>query len=307
MKPFIPLLASMLFTVAASAQYDAGEHTFSRDGKTITDKILKYDFEEQLVVLEENGRYPLDTFSEEDQAYILHWNQVAGFMSSMRFKMEIDKRNWGRMKHEQTVTPFFMDAILIPGKKTPSHHVIMADDYEEYNALYMEAEGYTITLRNQNFFPIENITVESKVYFEQENYTEPDSLYVSSENEYDETVLTNKTRFLSETIPLIIPREEVTMHSECAIIIDHQVERNALVTTSEEGEDGDDTEESVDGFGDWDDHGRRRKGRVHGVWFRIGIKGLDGEMIWREITSPSSIDSKVNWEGFLSDQEEEEE
>lgn len=305
MRKLVHLLATALLACAASAQFVADEHTFTKDGKSITDKITKYDFEEQLVFLEQNGRHPLDTFSEEDQAYIFHWNQVNGFMSTMRFKMSVDKKTWGQMKHEQTVTPYFMDAILIPGKKTPNHHVVMAEDYEEYNALYLEGEGFTITLRNQNFFPIENIVVESKVYYEQEQYTTPDSLFLSSESEYSDTVSTNKIRFLSESIPIIIPREEVAMHSECAIIVDHQVERSALVSTSGNEDEEEDTEETIDGMGEWDDHGRRRKGRVHGVWFRVGIKGLDGEMVWREITSPSSLDSKVNWEGFLEDQEEE--
>ncbi|VGO15355.1 hypothetical protein PDESU_03938 [Pontiella desulfatans] len=315
-KYLLQSVVAALLTSAAVAQYDAGQHTFSKDGNTITDKILKYDSEEEQVTLENNGRHPLKTFSPADQEYIIHWNQVAGFMSTMRFKMDIAKSNWARMKHEQTITPFYMDAIQIPGKKTPNHRVIMVDDYEEYNVIYMEAEGYSITLRNQNFFPIENLTVESKVYYEQENYTTPDSLFVSSESSYTDTVETNKVRFLSESIPIIVPREEVTMHSECAIIVDHQVDRNALVTTSEDEdeeddesddseEDEEDAEETIEGFGDWDNHGRRRKGKVIGVWFRIGIKGLDGEMIWREAIEPTSLTKKYTWEGGVIDKDAE--
>ena len=290
------LLSVSLLAIISQAQET---HTFSNaDGQTLEDTIIKVDYEERLVTLENNGRVPFDTFSEADQAYILQWNQVEGFKSTMRFKMDIDKSNWARMKHEQTITPYFLDAVQIPGKKTPNHHIVIADDYEEYNAVYLEAEGYALTMRNQNFFPLENLVVESKIYFEQEEYIITDSLFVSSENEYYDTVTTNKVRFLSETVPIIIPREEVVMNSECAIIVDHQVDRNALITTSEgeEGGDSEETEETVEGFGDWDDHGRRRKGKVIGAWFRIGIKGTDGQMVWREITTPSSLADKFSWD-----------
>jgi hypothetical protein len=303
MKTPIFLLTVCLLAASAFSQ-DSTRRFSNAEGKTLDDRIVKYEYEEQMVVLEKNGRIPLDTFSAEDQEYILLWNQVEGFMSTMRFKMSVTKGSWASMKHEQTVTPYYMDAIQIPGKKTPNHHVVMIEDYEEYNAVYLEAEGYEITLRNQNFFPIENIVVESKVFFEQELYTTPDSLFLASESEYNDVVTSNKIRFLSETIPIIVPREDVVMQSECAIIVDHQVERSALVTTStEEGDEGDeemDEEEeptvTVEGFGEWDDHGRRRKGKVTGVWFRVGIKDTHGEMVWREITEPTSLAKKVSWE-----------
>ena len=297
----------ILTAIASSSSAQKEVHIFkNHEGKTLTDTLIKYDFEAKEIMLENSGKVPLATFSTDDQAYILHWNQVQGFKSTMRFKMDVKKSDWASMKYEQNVTPIFMDAVQIPGKKNPNHHIIVAEEYEEYNAIYLQAEGYEIKLRNQNFFPLENIVVESKIYYEQERYITPDSLFYSSENEYDDTVVINKVRFLSETVPIIIPREEVFLNSECAIIVDHQVERSSLASSSE-GEGGDDGEsegETIDGFGDWDDHGRRRKGRIHGVWFRIGMKDPEGEMVWREITSPSSLASKVNWDGFLSDQDD---
>ncbi|MEA2067916.1 MAG: hypothetical protein U9P12_01835 [Verrucomicrobiota bacterium] len=294
-KTLPPLIAALLLAVPAIAQDEM--HTFSNaEGKNLEDRIVKYDFDEKMVTLEENGLVPLDTFSQADQDYILLWNQVKGFKSTMRFKMEVKKGNWAQMKHEQTITPYFMDAIQIPGKKTPNHHVGMLEEYEEYNAVYLEAKGYAITLRNQNFFPIENLVVESKIYYEQENYITPDSLFLTIESEYYETETTNKVKFLSETVPIIIPREEVVLHSECATIIDHQVDRTSLATTSEGEDEDEDSTETTEDFGDWDDHGRRRKGRVNGVWFRIGIKDTNGEMVWREITEPTSIAKKVSWD-----------
>lgn len=285
------LLSLLACTTSAFAQFEKMEpRTFSNaEGKTLTDRIVQYDFENEEVTLETNGKVPLDTFSEEDQAFILHWNQVEGFKSTMRFKMELKKSTWARMKHEQNITPYYMDAIQIPGKRTPTHNVIMAEDYEEYNAVYLEAEGYEIKIRNQNFFPIENLTIESKIFYEQELYIVTDSLFASSENEYYDTVTTNRFRFLTETIPIIVPREDVFLNSESAIIIDHQVERSSLVSTTEGEEEEEETEE---GFGEWDDHGRRRKGRVLGVWFRVGVTGTDGEMVWRDITAPSSLIDK---------------
>ena len=241
----------------------------------------------------------VDSFSAADQAHILHWNQVNGFLSSMRFKMEVAKSNWARMKFEQNITPFYMDAIQIPGKRTPNHNVIMLEDYEEYTAIYMEAEGYEIKLRNQNFFPIENITIESRIFYEQEEYALNDSVFMSGENEFTDTLVTNKVRFLSETLPVIIQHEEVVLYSESAIITDHQIERTLIVSTSgndDDDEEMDDSTPDVEGFGDWDDHGRRKKGKVNGVWFRVGIKGLDGEMVWRDIASPTSLVDKYSWE-----------
>jgi hypothetical protein len=311
-----------LFTVAlliASAKARENEtHTFSNaEGQTLEDRILKYDFAGKLVTLEKKGRVPLDSFSQADQEYIIHWNQVQGFQSTMNFKMATRKRNWGQLKYEQTITPYYMDAVQVAGKKTPNHKIFMIDDYEEYNAVFLEADGYEITFRNQNMFPIENIVVESKVFFEQELYSTPDSLVISSESQYTDVATTNKVRFLSETIPIIIPREEVTMYSECAIVANHQLDRSVLVTTStEESEDGEDEEdleddedeedeedeeeleeaaEVIEGFGDWDDHSRQRKGRVIGAWFRVGIKDSNGEMVWRELQEPSSLSKKVSW------------
>ncbi|WP_372795496.1 hypothetical protein [Pontiella sp.] len=299
-----PLITALLCAVAlgAHAQFNTMEpRAFSNaEGKTLTDRIVKYDSETETVTFEKNGKIPLDTFSEADRKYILHWAQVEGFRSSMRFKLEVDKSSWASMKHEQNVTPYYIDAVQIPGKRTPNHTIIELEDYEEYTAVYLEAEGFEIKIRNQNFFPIENITVESKIFYEQEQYILPDSLFLSSENEYTDSVVTNRFRFLSETIPIIIPREEVFLNSEAAIIVDQQVERSSLVSTSnnedDSDDDSDDGTESVEGFGEWDDHGRRRKGRVLGVWFRVGIVGLDGEMVWRDIASPNSIMDK--WESF---------
>ncbi len=301
MKHLLNACATAVLLVSCAAARMEPRDFSNAEGKTLTDRIVKYDFEEREVTLETNGKIPLETFSPEDQKFILHWNQVEGFKSTMRFKLEVAKSSWARMKHEQNVTPYFMDAIQIPGKRTPNHNIIMVEDYEEYNAVYLEAEGFEIKLRNQNFFPLENLVVESKIFFEQEQYILPDSLFVSAESEYYDTVLTNKVRALTETIPIIIPREEVLLYSESAVIVDHQVQRSSLVssTTDEEGdEEGEEEggEEEMEGFGEWDDHGRRRKGRVTGVWFRVGVKDTNGEMIWRDISSPSSLVDK--WESW---------
>ncbi|MDF7806725.1 hypothetical protein P4E94_04690 [Pontiellaceae bacterium B12219] len=290
------LVAALVRTLPAQEAL----RTFSNaEGKTISDRIVKYDFEEKEVTLEKAGKHPIDSFSEADQAYILHWNQIQGFKSSMRFKTEIKKGSWARMKYEQNITPYYMDAIGIPGKKTPNHHIIMVDGYKEYNAIYLEAEGYELKIRNQNIFPLENLIVESKIFYEQERYILPDDFYYSDDRDYDETVLTNKVRYSSETIPVIIPREDVFIQSECAVVVDQQIERSALPNRSSSGET--DTDATIEGFGEWGDHGRRRKGRVHGVWFRIGMKDPDGNMVWREDTAPSSLIRKFTWQEEILD------
>jgi hypothetical protein len=296
MKCLRLLYLTALLALCATAQDE--KRTFTNTGgKTIHDRIIKFDYEKQTVTMEDNGNIPLDHFNPADQEYILHWNQVAGFTSTMRFKTELKKETWARLKHEQNITPYYMDAIQMPGKTTPSHLLVMLEDYEKYSALYLEAEGFSLKVRNQNFFPIENIVVESKVLTEQEQYQIHDDMFASRKNIYDDTVTTNRIRFTTETIPIIIPREEVFVYSPAGIIIDQQVEVNVLssaVESDEEEEEEETTE--FESFGDFDDHGRRRRGRVRGVWFRVGIKGLDGEMVWRDFTSPTSLKDK--WESF---------
>jgi hypothetical protein len=296
MKTSLLVLGLTILTPTLYAQSDL--RTFSNaEGETLQDRIVKYDHGEQVVTLEKNGRLPLPTFCEADQKYIQQWNRAEGFKSTMRFKIELQQKNWARMKHEQTITPFFLDAVGLPGKKTPIHHLLMLDDYEEYNAVYLEAKGYEIILRNQNFFPLENIVVESKVFYEQEYYTVPDDLLASMESEYNDVAITNKVRFLSETVPAIIPREEVVLHSDCAITVDHQVDRSNIADSSGEEDDEETGEESAaGGLGEWDDHGRRRTGKLIGIWVRIGTKDADGNMIWREMTDPTSLPDKVSWE-----------
>lgn len=304
-------LFACLFTVFGQEET---LHTFANaDGKTLQDRIVKYDFEKEQVTLEKNGSVPLSTFCEADRKYILHWNQIQGFTSTMRFKMDVEKKSWARMNHNQNITPYYMDAIKIPGKKTLSHNVLMLEEYQETTSLFFEAEGYILKLKNQNFFPVENITVESKVFYEQEYYAISDGMFASTEKTYEDTSVTNLMRFSSEIIPLIVPREEVLAYSDCAITVEHQLDRTAMTSTTTvetgggEGEEGEGTEEMteaeeiVEGFGEWDDHGRRRKGKVLGVWFRVGIEGLDGKMIWREITQPSSLAEKITWESGFSE------
>ncbi|VGO19780.1 hypothetical protein [Pontiella sulfatireligans] len=305
------LLSFAIGLMAGSALAEDELHTFSNsEGKTLQDRILKYDFKEHIVLLEEKGRVPLDTFSEADQEYILLWNQLNGFLSTMRFKTTLNKSRWASLKHEQNITPYFMDVVQLPGKQTPTHNLVMIEDYEEYNALYLEGEGFEIVLRNQNQFPIENIVVESKLFYEQEYYVIPDNLFNSENNEYTDTVTTNKVRFLSETVPVLIPLEEVVLYSECAPIVDHQIDRTSLVSETESESESDDEEEEttteIEGFGEWSDHGRRRKGRTTGVWVRIGIKGPEGEMVWRETTNPSTLSDKVSWDPIPEEPEEEE-
>jgi hypothetical protein len=189
------LIALIFFAGIAQAQKI---RTFSNtDGQTLRDKVVNYDHEKHIVTLDRSGRIPLATFSKADQDYILKWNMAKGFQSKPHFKIGIERSNWGQMKTEKTITPSLMDTLQVPGKETPTHTVVMVDEYEEYTALSLEAEGYTITLRNQNLFPIKNIVVESKIYFEQEQFVIPDDFFSSMENEYTDTATTNKVKFYS--------------------------------------------------------------------------------------------------------------
>ena len=81
---------------------NAIERVFSnRNGETLSDTIIKFDFDKQEVLFEKNGRIPLEVFHEIDQAYILQWNQQNGFASIMRPNPN-RTRSLARMKQEQT-------------------------------------------------------------------------------------------------------------------------------------------------------------------------------------------------------------
>jgi uncharacterized membrane protein YgcG len=313
-KSNVLLIVFLLSTLAYAQEI----RTFTTaDGQTFEDALKRFDYDNRIVELEERGKAPLDSFDPADQKFILKWNMVRGFQSKMRFKTELDRKTWARLKHEQTVTPYWMDALQTEGKEIPDHLVAMIEDYEEYTAIYLEAEGYSLTMANHNLFPLENIVVESKVFYEQEYYILPDDFFSSMDNDYRDTVTTNKVRFRVEKIPVMIPHERVILHSESAILLDHQIDRSSLETAEEEeGDDSGGTEDGggeggssggggssgaesigdiVEGFGDWDDHNRRRKGKLIGAWFRIGIEGPEGKMIWRELTEPASLPKKVSW------------
>ncbi len=295
-----PLFRIALPALIIGMQAATPKENFRHASKGILRDTLKgYNYQKREALFEKSGRIPLKTFSEEDQAYILHWNQLTGFTSTFRFKLEMKKKRWARMKHEQNRTPFYMDVFLIPKKSTPHHEVVEAEDYEEASACYLEAEGFELTLRNQNLFPLEQIVVESSIFYEQRSYLMGDSLFLGEENDFDETTVTNRIRRRSETIPLILPREEVVVYSAAAILADQQLERNVIVSGSgsgEESEEWNESEETVEGFGDWSDHNRRRRDKLIGVWFRVGVQNMDGEMVWREVSHPASLPDQVSWE-----------
>lgn len=308
LKAGVLLWSVVLFGLVGANAAEEGMHTFSNSkGEKLVDRIVKVDYEARIVSLARSGKVSIDAFSKADQDYILLWNQVAGFKTDMRFKMKIDKAKWGQLKIEQNVDPYFMDAAQVPGKQTPTHNVVLIEDFSEYNATHLEAEGYSLTLQNQNFYPIRNLIVESKVFYEQEYYKVPDDILQSSENIYDDVTKTDKVRYLSEEIPSIVPREKVTVYSECAPIINHQVQRNSDVleveeeVEVEEGQEDEDEEEPeteivIETLADLDDHARERQGKLLGVWFRVGIRDQNGEMVWRDICEPSSVKKKFSWE-----------
>lgn len=167
------------------------------------------------------------------------------------------------------------------------HHIVLLEDYEESTSLVLEAQGYEISLRNANLFPIENLTVESKVYYEQEEYVIPEDLFKSANKDYTDTTTTTNSRFRTESIPSIAVRETVMLYSECAYLVDQEVTRSSIVTSDE----GDSMVSDI-----WSDHSRDRDGKIRGLWLRVGIEGTDGNMVWREETEPASLAERMTWD-----------
>lgn len=302
------ILATVCCLLAAGTLLAQKPRTFTNaEGKPLTGILLEYDErrdEVDMRIGERREKIPLSKFSKEDRTYIKRWYMAKAFQSTMRFKIEINRNDWKQLKWEQNITPYWMEIVNIPGKATPIHKVSMLEDYEEISTLYLEARGYVITLKNQNMFPIDDLVVHHKIFYQQENFSFPDDISRASDNDYDDVVTTNLSKQATEIIPSIAPLEDVSLNSEYAITIDSQIERNQLqneVEREDEDEDGEEeeaeeTEPEYEDFGDFDDSSRRKKGEVIGIWVKVGIRGPEGNIIYRDITEPESLSKKVLWD-----------
>lgn len=271
----------------------ATERLFAnRNGETLSDTIMKFDFDKQEVLFEKNGRIPLEIFHENDQAYILQWNQQNGFASTMRFKIQIERDRWARMKQEQTRTPAYIEAARRPHFNTLLHNTTLLEAYEAYSAISLEALGFSLHMRNQNFFPLENIRVESKIIYEEQSYLTSDSMYASDQDLFDQLQTEQRIRTRSEEIAILVPLEEIQLYSAAAILSEHTLDRSNLESSSE----GDEDTSSIDGLGDWSDHNRERKDDFVGVWFRIGIPSPDGDYYWRHVSIPDDFHETHLWD-----------
>ena len=272
---------------------NATERLFAnRNGETLSDTIIKFDFDKQEVLFEKNGRIPLEVFHENDQAYILQWNQQNGFASTLRFKIQIKRDRWARMKQEQTRTPAYVEAARIPHFDTLLHNTALLETYEAYSAISLEALGFSLHMRNQNFFPLENIRVDSKIIYEEQSYLTSDSMYASAQDLFDQLQTEQRIRTRSEEIAILVPLEEIQLHSAAAILSEHTLDRSNLASSSEEDEDT----SAIDGLGDWSDHNRDRKDAFVGVWFRIGIPSPDGDYYWRHVSIPDDFHETHIWD-----------
>ena len=289
MKPLLLIfIASQLINTA-----NATERIFSnRNGEMLSDTIIKFDFDKQEVLFEKNGRIPLEVFHENDQAYILQWNQQNGFASTMRFKIQIERDRWARMKQEQTRTPAYIEAARRPHFNTLLHNTTLLEAYEAYSAISLEALGFSLHMRNQNFFPLENIRVESKIIYEEQSYLTSDSMYASAQDLFDQLQTEQRIRTRSEEIAILVPLEEIQLYSAAAILSEHTLDRSNLESSSE----GDEDTSSIDGLGDWSDHNRERRDAFVGVWFRIGIPSPDGDYYWRHVSIPDDFHETHIWD-----------
>ena len=289
-------MKSILFTFIAGLlinTVNATERLFiNRNGKTLSDTIIKFDFDKQEVFFEQNGRIPLEVFHDIDQAHILQWNQQNGFASTMRFKIEINRDRWARMKQEQTRTPAYIEVARMPHFNTLLHNTTLLESYEAYSAISLEALGFSLHMRNQNFFPLENIRVESKIIYEEQSYLTSDSMYKSAQDSFDELQTEQRIRIRSEEIAILVPLEEIKLYSATAILSKHALDRSNLESSPEEDEDT----SSIDGLGDWSDHNRDREDAFVGVWFRIGIPSPDGDYYWRHVSIPDDFNEKHRWD-----------
>ena len=180
----------------------------------------------------------------------------------------------------------------MPHFNTLLHNTTLLESYEAYSAISLEALGFSLHMRNQNFFPLENIRVESKVIYEEQSYLTSDSMYKSAQDIFDELQTEQRIRIRSEEIAILVPLEEIKLYSATAILSKHALDRSNLESSPEEDEDT----SSIDGLGDWSDHNRDREDAFVGVWFRIGIPSPDGDYYWRHVSIPDDFNEKHRWD-----------
>ena len=240
------------------------------------------------MVLEKNGKAPLNKFSDKDQAYILQWNQKNGFESTMRFKMEIQRERWSQIKHDQSKTPVFVDIYRLPHLDTLNHNITYLNDYESYSSIDLEAVGFNLKLRNQNFFPIKNITVESKIISEKQKYITSDSIFEIKDDLFSDVTTLRKVHSRKESISVVIPLEEINCYSASAILSEHKIDRSNISI--------DNIETSISGLSDLENHYRQRSDKLIGVWFRVGIPSPNGDFFWRNVSIPEKLCKELKWD-----------
>jgi len=260
----------------------------NQDNQNLEDKIIKYDFEKKIVLLEKNGKVPINKFSDKDQAYILQWNQKNGFESTMRFKIEIQRERWSQIKQDQSRTPVFVDIYRLPHLDTLNHNITYLNDYESYSSINLEAVGFNLKLRNQNFFPIQNITVESKIISEKQKYITSDSIFEIKDDLFSDVTTFKEVHYRRESISVIIPLEEINCYSASAILSEHKIGRSNISI--------DNIETSISGLSDLENHYRKRSDKLIGVWFRVGIQSPNGDFFWRNVSVPEKLCKELKWD-----------
>jgi hypothetical protein len=280
------------------------ERTFTNaDGKSLVGIPKSYDPQTEVVLMNINGRQEkiaLSSFSAADQLYLKSWNMQKGFESPIKFKVDLTRKKWSTIRWSSTIEPLIMEPIKLPGKRTPLHYRTAVQSYEEITALQLTAQGYEILIKNNNMFPIDQVTIEHKIYYQQEIYITPEDIIQTEDDQYDEIITTNRIKYAIELLPSIAPFEQITLYSRCASIVDSQVTRAKISNSQAEAPNDGPT---IEGFGEWGDSHRDRKGKLLGIWVRISIKDADGNTNYRDITLPDTLSKHVAWEGFIGDGE----
>ena len=284
----------LFFIIFISLLVNADKNAFTNlNGKILIDDLIRFKYESQEAIFENSGNIPLEVFSDDDKKYILKYNEVDGFLSSFRFKINLEKKRWGRIKYEHSRTPFYMDVFKNKYDTIYKHKVLLADDYEEYNSISLDAQGYSLYIKNQNLFPINNIIIESKIIFEKEIYKNASGIYFGENDNFSDVISTNLVNYYKEEILSLIPGEDITIYSPCAVLTRHSLDREIIIDESIFPTQ----EDIIEGFGNWDEHSREKRDRLLGVYFRIGISNNNGNIIWRNESYPKEL-SESEWDNY---------
>lgn len=265
-------LIGLFALIAMAAQADDSYRTFTaEDGRTLKARIIQYDSAGGKVQIEREDRkkltVPATAFSEKDQNYIKAWEAAQAFMSTAKFKLEIEQDEVKSTKKEHNID---IGEESSGGRRGGESGVVTVaiDKNTQYR--------YTLAVENKSGVALKNIMLEYRIYYEQEKPVNDEKANKGRAEddprpERHMAVSENKVKDGRARVKTIEPKESRVIATGSATLLKRSASRP---------------------WGDKID----LKSNLSGAWIRLTMKGADGEKLVREIASPANIPKKFPWD-----------